>query len=141
MTIYHTYDTEDGHQNYLGNFTCFSKCILIILLLQFNQPMVFEKVYKFDKKVDFQHFCLFGAPLGHIGQQVLTRCWPKYFFLKDHFKVTRKCIYIVRISPIFAKLRLETFWGATAATGPNSLLASSQNKKHFFEAFSYVQNW
>ena len=63
MTTYHTYDTEYGHQNYFGNFTCFQKCILIILLLQFNQPMVFEKVYKFDKKVDFQHFCLFGIPL------------------------------------------------------------------------------
>ena len=79
--------------------------------------MVPEKVYKFDKKLNFQHFHLFGAPLSHIGQQVLTRCWPKIFSLKDHFKVTRKCIYIVRISPIFAKLRLETFCAVAAPTG------------------------
>ena len=121
MTIYHTYDTEYGHQNYFGNFTCFSKCILIILLLQFNQPMVFEKVYKFDKKVDFQHFGLFGVPLVAYWSTGVDQMLTKLFFLKEHFKVTRKCIYIVRISPIFAKLRLETFWGAAAAKGPNSL--------------------
>ena len=78
--------------------------------------MVPEKVYKFDKKVNFQHFCLFGASSSHIGQQVLT----KFFFLKDQFKVTRKCIQIVRISPIFAKLRLETFCAVAALAAKKS---------------------
>ena len=30
--------------------------------------MLPEKVYKFDKKVIFQHFRLFGSPLGHTSR-------------------------------------------------------------------------
>ena len=47
--------------------------------------MVPEKVYKFDKKVNFQHFRLFGAPLGHIFQQelVLTKFFSERSLQSD----------------------------------------------------------
>ena len=115
MMIYHTYDTKYGHYIYSGNLQCFQKCILIILL-QFKANIWWlKKCVNLTKKVDSQYFCTLGAPLVHIGQHVLTRCWPKCILLKDHFKVTGKCIYIVRISPIFANLRNKTFWAAVAA--------------------------
>ena len=48
--------------------------------------MVPEKVYKFDKKVDFQHFCLFGASSSHIGEQSIDHMLTKKVFSERSFQ-------------------------------------------------------
>ena len=66
----------------------------------------------------FQYFGIFECSQGNIGRQVLTKCIPNSFYVKDHFKRIRKHISIILISPIFAELRLKTFGALATAKGP-----------------------
>ena len=106
------------HWIYPGNLNCFKEWIFV-LLWQFTNQFPMTEIFDFStKKVNFQHFRKNYHIPGHFGQQVLTKCWPKYFLLKDHLKLSEKYIYIVYISLILANLRLKTFWTLATAMGP-----------------------
>ena len=115
MTIYNTYDTEYGPQNYFGNFTCFQKCILIILLLQFNQPMVFAKVYQFDQKSGFSTFLSFWSPFRPYWSTGVDQMLTKKFFSERSLQSDSK-MYLHRSD--ISNIREVTIGDVLRRSGP-----------------------